>query len=185
MKINNLQIQQKQKSIRVWILFFIIALVLSGLTALGIETQMRLLSDFFPARNTTLGAILWKAYDALKDINYQYPFLSYGFDWLAFAHIVIATVFIGPLQDPVRNKWVIQFGKIACCMVIPFALVMGGVRGLPLWWRLIDCSFGIIGFIPLSICLRHINQLELLQKITADNSKIPLSNKIDFNYASA
>jgi hypothetical protein len=27
-------------------------------------------------------------------------------------------------------------------------------------WRLIDCSFGIIGLIPLSICLTKINQLE-------------------------
>jgi hypothetical protein len=29
-----------------------------------------------------------------------YPFLAYGTDWLAFAHIVIAVFFIGPLVKP-------------------------------------------------------------------------------------
>jgi hypothetical protein len=37
-------------------------------------------------------------------------------------------------------------------MVIPWALIFGAVRGIPFWWRLIDCSFGIFGFIPLWFC---------------------------------
>jgi hypothetical protein len=49
---------------------------------------------------------------------------------------------------------------IACLLIIPFALVAGYFRGIPFWWRLIDCSFGLIGLLPLGICLRKINQLE-------------------------
>lgn len=63
-----------------------------------------------------------------------------------FAHFVLAILFIGPLKDPVRNTWVIEFGMIACALVIPYALVAGYMRGLPFWWRLVDCSFGVIGF---------------------------------------
>jgi hypothetical protein len=38
------------------------------------------------------------------------PFLAYGTDWLAFAHLAIAVVFIGPWINPVRSQWVITFG---------------------------------------------------------------------------
>ena len=68
-----------------------------------------------------------------------------GFDWLAFAHVVIAILFIGVLRDPVRNIWVVEFGMIACILILPFAFVMGHERGIPLWWQLIDCSFGVFG----------------------------------------
>lgn len=50
----------------------------------------------------------------LRAMNAHYPFLAYGTDWLAFAHLVITVAFIGPYLDPVRNKWVIAFGLIAC-----------------------------------------------------------------------
>jgi hypothetical protein len=60
----------------------------------------------------------------------------------------------------VRNKWVITFGLIACAGVIPLALIAGQVRGLPVAWRLIDCSFGIFGGILLLLCRRHIFAME-------------------------
>lgn len=60
----------------------------------------------------------------------------------------------------VRNRWLFDFGLIACVLVIPYALVFGGLRGIPIWWRLIDCSFGVIGFIPLWFCRKWGIQLE-------------------------
>jgi hypothetical protein len=60
----------------------------------------------------------------------------------------------------VRNKWVITFGLIACAGVIPLALIAGAVRGIPVAWRLIDCSFGVFGSIPLLVCQREIRKLE-------------------------
>jgi hypothetical protein len=47
--------------------------------------------------------------------------------------------------------------------VIPLALIAGHVRQIPVGWRLIDCSFGVFGAIPLLLCVRAINQLELQQ----------------------
>ena len=89
----------------------------------------------------------------------QYPFVAYGTDWLAFGHIVIAIFFIGPLIDPVRNIWVIQAGLIACVAVLPLALICGPIREIPFYWRLIDSSFGVVGFIVLSAALRLVKNL--------------------------
>jgi hypothetical protein len=90
-----------------------------------------------------------RVHTGIQDTYHQYPFIAYGTDWLAFAHIVIAIAFLGPLKDPVRNVWVIEFGMIACVLVLPLALICGPIRGIPLFWRLIDCSFGVLGIIPL------------------------------------
>jgi len=99
-------------------------------------------------------------HDGLAATNHTYPFLAYGTDWLAFAHIVLAILFIGPWRDPVRNKWVVQFGLIACVGVLILALIAGPIRGIPFYWRMIDCSFGVIGAIPLLLCLKSIAELE-------------------------
>ncbi len=62
---------------------------------------------------------LFRAQDALAQTQAQHPFLFYGTDWLAFGHFMIALVFIGALCDPVRNRWLFDFGLIACVLVIP------------------------------------------------------------------
>lgn len=147
------------KILRRWILFFMISLFLSGLTALPLEWELEIISRFFPS-HTLVGSWLDKVYDGLYVTNREYPFLAYGYDWLAFAHFVLALLFIGPLKDPVRNKWIIEFAMYACVLIIPFALVAGYDRGIPFWWQMIDCSFGIIGLIPLIICLRKIKHIE-------------------------
>jgi hypothetical protein len=153
--------REQEKGIRRWIIFFMICLVLSGLTAFPLETELGLLVRMWPvSRNGDLYAWVLKVYQGLVDVNGRYPFMAYGYDWLAFAHLVIAAAFIGPLRDPVRNKWIIEFGMIACILVIPLAFIAGEIRGIPLYWRLIDCSFGIAGLLPLSICYRKIGLLE-------------------------
>jgi hypothetical protein len=88
------------------------------------------------------------------------PWIDYGTDWLAFAHLIIAVFFVGPLLDPVRNVWVLRAGVIACIAVVPLALICGAVRQIPFGWRLIDCSFGVFGIVPLLYCLRLIRKLE-------------------------
>jgi hypothetical protein len=155
--------ENKQKQTRHWIIFFMIVLFVSGLTAIPLESELSFLSRCVPASNV-IGGWIHKVYAAIVYTNKQYPFLAYGYDWLAFAHFVLAILFIGPLRDPVRNKWVIEFGMIACMLIIPFALIAGHFRDIPIGWRLIDCAFGIIGLIPLSICFSKITQLEKLIK---------------------
>jgi hypothetical protein len=150
-----------EKNIRSWIRFFMIVLLLSGITAIPIETELEFVSRFFSFDNN-IGQWIDRVYQAVHETNSKFPFLAYGYDWLAFAHFVLAILFIGPLKDPVRNKWVIEFGLLACLLIIPFALIAGHFRNIPLWWRMIDCSFGLIGMFPLFICLKQINRLETI-----------------------
>ena len=104
---------------------------------------------------------LFQVRNALDAVEREEPFLFYGTDWLAFGHFVIAVAFVGVLRDPVRNRWLFDFGLIACVLVIPYALVFGAVRGIPFWWRLIDCSFGVFGIIPLWFCRKWVRELEI------------------------
>jgi hypothetical protein len=155
------------RAIRLWLLVVIACLVLSGVTAFPLEAELHWM--LLTLQTTALRPIaeythllpwITRVHDAVSITNKHYPFLAYGTDWLAFAHLVIAVVFIGPYRDPVRNKWVITFGLIACAGVIPLALFAGHIRGIPIAWRLLDCSFGIFGGIPLLLCRRHILALE-------------------------
>lgn len=149
-----------RKRIRIWLIIFITCLVLSGITAFPLETELAFLQECTIHSNLFIRTWVNKVYEAIKETNCNYPYLAYGTDWLAFAHIVIAVAFIGPLRDPVKNIWVIEFGIIACFMVFPLAFICGNIRGIPFYWQLIDCSFGVFGFIPLYLCRRDILQLE-------------------------
>ena len=92
--------------------------------------------------------------DGLDATYAAYPFIAYGTDWLAFGHLIIALFFIGPMIDPVRNVFVLRAGLWACALVLPLALICGPIRGIPVFWRLIDCSFGVLGAPLLWYCLR-------------------------------
>jgi hypothetical protein len=156
--------QQLLSRTRVWIILFMGGMVLSGLTAFPIQWELELARDFmnyFPSNND-LSRWYFKVYDGVTATWEKYPFIAYGTDWLGFAHLVIAAAFIGPLRDPVRNKWVIQFGMIACVMVPFLAFTAGSIRGIPFFWQLIDCSFAAFGFVPLWICNKNIIKLESL-----------------------
>jgi len=154
--------QQLITTTRRWISAFIIFLIISGVTAFPLEWELSNLHDISHIAPSYISAWISNVYDAIKYTNTKYPFMSYGTDWLAFAHIVIATAFIGPLKDPVRNIWVVQFGMIACAMVLPLAFICGTIRHIPFYWQLVDCSFGVLGFIPLYICYKTILKIEKL-----------------------
>jgi hypothetical protein len=149
------------RSCRVALTVFIIGLIASGLTAFPLLFELNVLSGLLdvsqaadPAVYTGLRFWIATVRLGLENSYGSYPWIAYGTDWLAFAHIVIAVFFIGPLVDPVRNRWVLIAGLAACLLVVPFALFAGACRGIPVYWRLIDCSFGVLGAIPLLYCLR-------------------------------
>jgi hypothetical protein len=112
------------KKIKLALMFFIIALFISGATAIPIDWELRLLVNYFPV-DSSMNYWLSKVLAAYMETKEQYPFLLYGYDWLAFAHFVLAVLFIGPYKDPARNIWVIEFGLIACVLIIPFAFIAG------------------------------------------------------------
>jgi hypothetical protein len=153
--------------IRFWLALFIAGLILSGLTAFPPQRELVLLNHLLGVAPTApsgaepaLHSWLRRVLDGLVATNRSYPFLAYGTDWLAFGHLVIAMAFIGPLLDPVRNRWVLTFGVIACAGVVPLALIAGQVRGIPFYWRLIDISFGVFGALPLLLCLHYVRRLD-------------------------
>jgi hypothetical protein len=148
---------QRLKRVRTWLAIFMVCLFLSGVTAIPVEWQLSQLLKFIPAGNAFYNWID-KVLRAYQEVNQQHPFLLYGYDWLAFAHFVLAILFIGAYKNPLRNIWVIQFGLIACVLILPFAFIAGHFRGIPIGWRLIDCSFGVIGFAVLWYCYRQIQQ---------------------------
>lgn len=145
------------------------ALLASGITAFPLVWELSILVHFF-GEGSVIGSWVpglanWLA-TVREGLDYnaeRYPFLAYGTDWLAFAHIVIAIAFLGPFRDPIRNSWVVDWGMLCCLGIFPLALICGVFRGIPWGWTLVDCSFGAFGIIPLLLIRRWTGQLEKLQ----------------------
>lgn len=151
-----------EKQIKWMMLFFMAVLIISGATAIPVEWELKTFLSDGPS-DTALSQLLHRVLLAVQETNSKFPFLMYGYDWLAFAHFVIAVSFIGVLRNPVRNIWVVEFGMAACLMIIPFAFIFSAIRGLPVWWSMIDSSFGIFGILPLWWIRKKILLLEILQ----------------------
>lgn len=154
-----------------WLTGFIVCLVLSGLTAFPLVHELRwteelLSSSASPVPEHVPALMDWitRVRTGLDEADSAHPFVLYGTDWLAFAHLAIAVAFYGPYRDPVRNIWVVEFGMIACAGIIPLALICGPIRDIPFWWSVIDMSFGVFGVIPLLIVHRKIKRLEALER---------------------
>jgi len=140
-------------------------LILSGITAFPLLHELNILCSLLGVSEaqhaTGYSGLTWwilRVREGLRATYAQYPFMAYGTDWLAFGHLTIALFFIAPMIDPVRNIAVLYTGLAACVAVIPLALICGPIREIPFYWRLIDCSFGIVGFIPLWIAVKLVNR---------------------------
>lgn len=153
---------------------FMLALIVSGLTAIPLKWEIDILENLIG--NGTFMQSLWPplsnwisyVHQGITETGYKYPFIAYGTDWLAYAHIMIAITFIGPLRDPARNVWIVKWGMIACVSLIFVALIFGYARGIPLFWRLLDCTFGILGFVTLFAAYKYINQIAILESSSAE-----------------
>jgi hypothetical protein len=155
--------------IKVLTCVFIAALVIAGATAIPLLSELGALAKCLGVVHKTSAEVppgfahwIIVVREAVRDVKTKYPFLAYGTDWLAFGHFAIAVAFIGALRDPVRNRWLFTFGMSACAMIVPYAFAFGQLRGIPIGWRLIDCSFGVFGFIPVWLCHRWIKEIENL-----------------------
>ena len=150
--------------IRYLILFFIVALVLSGVTAFPVYSELRwLIGSGLIQSDSLIGAWLFKVWYAVEDMTQKHEFLFYGYDWLAFAHLVIAMAFIGPYRDPVKNSWVIDWAILSCIAVIPLAVIAGPIRHIPWFHIVIDCMFGVLGILPLLLVRKWIKKLANLK----------------------
>ena len=147
------------------LVLFSVALVLSGVTAIFPREGLRLLYPLYAPESglhrvwPSMAQWLDLVHQALEDTYASYPFLAYGYDWLAFGHFIIAIPFLMALRDPLRHSWVVAYGIGACLAVLPFALVFGAIRGIPVFWRIVDTTFGIGGLIVLLILRRRLRRL--------------------------
>ena len=154
--------KQLRRQIKMVIILTIIGLLLNGASAVPLRTEMNLLlsnSDSFPQFLRD-----WWVYvnQGVLETSDKYDFMRYGFDWLGFAHLLIAIAFIGPLRDPVKNQWVVQWGMIAAALSIAVAFGWERVRNIPVWWSFIDAGISYVAFVLLWICNRWIGQLKML-----------------------
>jgi hypothetical protein len=155
--------QRLRRETKILVYTIIIGLVISGITAFPIYTELAIaqhLIDQF-SLNNAFSQWIEVVYRGVNEIDRTYPFIAYGTDWLAFAHLILAVLFVGVLKDPVRNIWIIEFGLIACAGIFPLAFIAGTIRGIPLFWQLIDCSFGLVGGVVLWMCYTRVKKLSV------------------------
>ena len=141
-----------------WLLGFVAGgLFLSGVTVFPALYELRWLTSLKSVQVVpTLHAWLLTCVAGLEVTARDHSFLLYAGDWLAFAHIMLAVLFVGAIHDPLRNIWVVKFGLICCAALIPLALICGPLRGVPFFWRIIDCAFAPMAGIPLWMAYRNL-----------------------------
>ena len=153
-------------SFRISLGIFIVGLVLSGVTAFPLLHELKLLAALFgietPQNYEQMSGIsrwISYVYVGLEATYRAYPFIGYGTDLLAFGHITISLFFIPAMIDPRSSKPTLIVGLVACAGLIPLALICGAIREIPIYWRIIDISFGVFGALPLIYCLRVLKKL--------------------------
>lgn len=146
------------KTIRIHLTLFMLILMLSGITAFPVQTEI----DFMYAH---LNDFPIEFHDWINRLYYNIhstpDVIFYGTDWLAFAHIIIALFFVPVLLDPKKYKANLYVGMAACLLVFPLAFICGPIRQIPFFHQLIDCSFGAIGITYLYFILQKVNKLEV------------------------
>ncbi len=150
---------QDLRRIRLLLGLVAFGLFLSGVTIWPAYAELSWLSNASGGL-PPLQAWILRCLTGLEETGKAYPFLLYAGDWLAFAHIMLAVLFLGAMRDPVRNRWIVEFGLISCLAIIPLALICGPLRGIPRFWQAVDCSFSLFAGLPLWLALRAIRRLE-------------------------
>ena len=156
------EVRLRQK-IKAAVIITILGLLLNGISAVPLLTELKILLS----KPNALPQFLrdWWTYvnTGVKETTNKYEFMRYGFDWLAFAHLLIAIAFLGVLKDPIKNEWLVKWGMIASALSVVMALGWERVRSIPLWWSFIDASIAIVSFIILWLCNKWIQELKRIQ----------------------
>lgn len=145
------------KKVRISLSLFIVLLVLSGLTAFPLRSEMSFIMnhlDWWPSF-----ALPW-LHEVNVALSHTPDTVLYGTDWLAFAHLVIAMFFIPVYINPPQHKVNLLVGMAACLAVFPLAFICGPIRGIPFFHQLIDCAFGAGGIILLLYTYKSIQHFE-------------------------
>ncbi len=127
------------------IVLFQVGLLISGVTAFFIPEGMPAVIWMTELMLPALLPWLESVARSVEYISTDATHLLYGYDWLGFAHVLFAILFVGALKDPERNRFLLDFGLVACALIIPTAFIAGHFRGIPPLWSFLDSMFGILG----------------------------------------
>ncbi len=152
-----------RRRIRGWLWVFIVGLVFSGLTAIPLAWELDLLAHW-----VTPHGLLWRSGSgasgmACIETYAQAPFHGL-WDGLAGVRASDYRPRVCRAAARTRPQPLGNYVRHDCLrLVVPWAMVFGSLRGIPFFWRLIDCSFGVFGIIPLWLCRRDIDRLERME----------------------
>jgi len=157
------------RRIRVYLVTFCLAIVFGWHTVVFVRAETTWMAEHL-GRGTWVESVWPGLADWVEHLHIAFattyttwPVIAYCMDWLAYACIVLLILMLGAVQDPVRNVWIVEAFLIGCVIGFVMPLAIGSVRGIPLFWRLIDSSFGLAGSIWLLWTLRLIRRLEAVQ----------------------
>jgi hypothetical protein len=154
--------KQLRGRIKAAIIITMIGLLFNGMSSVPLRSEL----DILLSHPNRLPQFLldWWTYvrQGVYETSEKYEFMRYGFDWLAFAHLMIAIAFIGPLRDPVKNQWVVKWGMIVAACGIVMAFGWERMRGIPVWWSFIDAGISYAAFVVLWLCNRWIGRLKFI-----------------------
>lgn len=161
------QHEKTLRKLRFWLTGFVIGLVLSGLTAFPLTWELEILGKILgapresrPEQFSGLTEWIVRVRNALRETDAKFPFIAYGTDWLAFAHLMIAVAFWGVWRDPVRNRFILAWGMFCCVATWPLAVICGPIHEIPFGWTVLDCAFGVAAIGPLYFCWKWAGELE-------------------------
>ena len=156
------------RKIRFYLILFLLAILFSLHTIIFVEAETKLFAKCF-GHNTFMEKLCpcvaeWMEHLHLAVLQTytSYPVIAYCMDWLSYACVVFAGFLLGAIKNPVRNVWIVQVFMVACILAFIFPFIAGPIRDVPIFWRFIDSSFGVVGFLFLLLPYRLIKKLETL-----------------------
>jgi hypothetical protein len=153
------------KRIRIFLIIFALGLIFALHTVVVVQPETGLFVRYL-GHGTFMDSVLPFVSDwvehlhlAISDTYQKYPVIAYCMDWLSFACVVFVIFIYGAIKDPVRNVWIVQVFLAACALACLLPFIAGPFRGIPIFWRMIDGSFGFLGFFWLWIPYRWIKEI--------------------------
>ncbi|MBN1124905.1 MAG: hypothetical protein JXA82_07850 [Sedimentisphaerales bacterium] len=141
--------------IRFVLILFAIGLILSGIIFFPLKQQLDLLvrlcgpGTWVETVFSPMAYWIDRMHEATIDVHRDHAFVFYCTDWVAFAMIIVGLAFWGPIRNPVRNRWVIEWGILISVLSVLTVLISAPLRGWPWFWLPFDSSFGILALVPL------------------------------------
>jgi len=156
------------RKIRFYLILFLLAILFSLHTVVFVEVETELFAKYL-GHDTFMEKLYpcvaeWMEHLhlAILETYTSYPVMAYCMDWLSYACVVFAVFLLGAIKNPVRNIWIVQAFMFACILAFFLPFIVGPIRDIPVFWRFIDSSFGIVGFLFLLLPYRLIKKLETL-----------------------